>query len=63
MRLKPLAELLNISESTLWRIRNNKSYDFPSPILISTVKIWKLLEVEEWLIKNEENKYGVNKYE
>ncbi|MCC5907017.1 MAG: AlpA family phage regulatory protein [Balneolaceae bacterium] len=48
-----LLNKLNISRSTLWRLRNFPEYDFPKEVKISQNRIgWIEGEIHEWIIKN-----------
>jgi predicted DNA-binding transcriptional regulator AlpA len=48
MRARELRDFLNISPSTLWRLRQKRS--FPKPIVISErILAWRKSEIDNWL--------------
>lgn len=50
LRPRQVIELLNISKSTFWRLRNNPNIKFPLPILLSEKIIgWPLIEIRNWI--------------
>lgn len=53
LRLSDLAEMLNVSRTTLWKIRQNSDLNFPKGKQISKqVYIWSRKEIEKWLENN-----------
>lgn len=53
LRQSQVIELLRISSSTFWRLRNRNESTFPTPRSISKgIKIWRKSDVLSW-IKNE----------
>ena len=57
-RVKDLAEMLDMGESTIWKLCSNEDSDFPRPIKItSRLTIWKDEDIQAWLdSKNAEEK-------
>jgi len=52
VRAAELANLLGISQTSLWRWR--KSGDFPQPIALGARMVgWKIIDVEAWLDANQ----------
>ena len=48
MRARELRDFLNISPSTLWGLRQKRS--FPKPIVISErILAWRKSEIDNWL--------------
>ena len=49
-RVKDLAEMLDMGESTIWKLASDKNSDFPRPIKItSRLTVWKEEDIQAWL--------------
>lgn len=57
-RVKDLAEMLDMGESTIWKLCSNEDSDFPRPIKITPrLTVWKDEDIQAWLdSKNAEEK-------
>lgn len=49
-RVKDLAELLSMGESTIWKLCSDTNSSFPKPIKItSRLTLWKEEDIQAWL--------------
>lgn len=49
-RVKDLAEMLSMGESTIWKLCSDKDSNFPQPIKItSRLTLWKDEDIQAWL--------------
>ncbi|MCF8183022.1 MAG: AlpA family phage regulatory protein [Limnohabitans sp.] len=49
-RVKDLAEMLSMGESTIWKLCSDKNNNFPQPIKItSRLTLWKEEDIQAWL--------------
>ncbi len=56
LRINDIIDLLCVSRTTLWKIRQNPDFNFPPGKFISKqVKIWSKKDIEKWLENEEKN--------
>ena len=49
-RVKDLAEMLSMGESTIWKLASDENSDFPRPIKITPrLTVWKDEDIQSWL--------------
>ena len=49
-RVKDLAAILDMGESTIWKLASDEDNDFPRPIKItSRLTVWKDEDIQAWL--------------
>jgi predicted DNA-binding transcriptional regulator AlpA len=54
IRARELRDFLNVSPSTLWRLRQKSS--FPKPLIISErIIAWRKSEIDQWLYDTTRN--------
>lgn len=49
-RVKELAVILDMGESTIWKLASDENSDFPRPIKITPrLTVWKDEDIQAWL--------------